>query len=637
MLFSSMDGLLFKPQMMADVNGNSKMMNAELEVKKLQELVRKLERQNEQLRTRANAANNCTSSVRLLAAPASACPAGPAGPDTGSFHTGNYCISPSYSPSFGLSDEHYPYFHPQSVTGADEEDEDATVMDEVEKLDLHALLSIDGESEYSWLYVSPKAKLFSHALLSPLQWCRHVLDNPKPEVELAKRSLCYKLDQAKRWRGVLSSCVSSSVLYSPLDGVSSLSSCSKPFTKPALTEQTEGLHMDYIYGFMCIRSAHFASGHRFYIADPPSPNQQKPLTGRNCLSLTERSPTFLYHTATQSNSHRQRPLSPQSSIDSELSASELEEDSVSMSYKLQDMTDVEVMARLQEESLRQEYASTTATATRRSASFSIHTAARRSMRSEAELEEEEEYDQLSVPQPRLFRTASMQRSTSHTQNLSSMKDCRRSPSTPQYLNSLSFQQLHVANNSSPTAEAQSYRANTDKLRRSMPNLLRAPSIPSVINVPNVSAPTGHIATTSSLSLLRNSQSFDSHNALAKIQSAIPSPGQLQQRVQSVGNFSMAARPPLKATAYVSPTIQSSNTMASSASLSCISSSSIPLPSKPSTPSSSRSALPRPASFVGTNGASRSKIGQPVRSLLTPPKSVSALSALRDGSWRDGCY
>ncbi|KAK7153735.1 hypothetical protein R3I94_007183 [Phoxinus phoxinus] len=551
-----MDGLFFNPQMMADVNGNSKMMNAELEVKKLQELVRKLERQNEQLRTRANAANNCTSSARGLPAPASACPAAPAGPDTG-----NHCASPSYSPSF----EHYPYFHPQSVTGADEDD--ATVLDEVEILDLHVVLPIDGESDYSWLYVSSKAKLFPHVLLSPLQWCRHVLDNPRPEVELAKRSLCYKLDQ-----------------------------------------------------------------------DPPSPNHQKSLMGRNCLSLTERSPTFLYHTATHSNSHQQRPLSPQSSIDSELSASELEEDSISMSYKIQDMTDVEVMARLQEESLRQEYATTAATATRRSASFSMHAGARRSMRSEAELEEEEEYDQLSAPQPRLFRTASMQRSVSHSQNLSSMKDCRRSPTTPQYLNSLSYQQLHMPNHSSSTAEPQSYRANTDKLRRSMPNLIRAPSTPSVIGVPNVSAPTGHIATSSSsFSLLRNSQSFDSHSVLTKIQSAIPPPGQLQQRVQSVGNFSLTSQPPLKATAYVSPTIQSSTTMPSSVSLNCLSSSNIPHPSKPSTPSSSRSALPRPASFVGTSGAIRSKIGQPVRSFLTPPKSVSALSALRDGSWRDGCY
>ncbi|XP_051564971.1 SLAIN motif-containing protein 1-like isoform X2 [Myxocyprinus asiaticus] len=569
--YSSMDGLLFNPQMMADVNGNSKIMSAELEVKKLKELVRKLERQNEQLRTRANATNNCTSSARLLSSPSSACFGGPAGPDASPFYTGNYCVSPRIptlpcSPSFGLctSDEHYPYFHPQSVNDVDVDD--GTVLDELEILDLNVVLPVDGDSDYNWLYVSPKAKLFPHLLFSPLQWCRHVLDNPRPEVELAKRSLCYKLDQ-----------------------------------------------------------------------DPSSPNQHQSLTGRNCSSLTERSPTFLYHTAQHSNSHRPQPVSPQSSIDSELSISELEDDSISMSYKLQDMTDVEVMARLQEESLRQEYATTAATATRRSASFSVHTGVRRGIRSEAELEEEEEYDQLSAPQPRLFRTASMQRSVSHSQNLSSAKDCRLSPSTPQYLNSLSYQQLHIPNHS--TAEPQSYRANTDKLRRSMPNLIRAPSIPSVLNVPNFSAPTGHIATSSSsLSLLRNSQSFDSHSGLTKIQSAIPSPGQLQQRVQSVGSFSVTTRPTLKATAYVSPTIQSATTMPSSVSLNCIPSSSIPLPSKPSTPSSmSRSALPRPASFVGTSGASRSKIAQPVRSLLTPPKSVSALSALRDGSWRDGCY
>lgn len=89
------------------------------------------------------------------------------------------------------------------------------------------------------------------------------------------------------------------------------------------------------------------------------------------------------------------------------------------------------------------------------------------MRSEAELEEEEEeeegeeYDQLSAPQPRLFRTSSMQRSTSHSQSLSSMKECRHSPSTPQYLNSLSYQQLHMPNLSSSAAtETQSYRAST---------------------------------------------------------------------------------------------------------------------------------------------------------------------------------
>lgn len=47
---------------------------------------------------------------------------------------------------------------------------------------------------------------------------------------------------------------------------------------------------------------------------------------------------------------RHAPITPQSSLDSEVGVSELEDDSISMSYKLQDMTDVEVMARLQEES-----------------------------------------------------------------------------------------------------------------------------------------------------------------------------------------------------------------------------------------------------------------------------------------------
>ncbi|XP_030643073.1 SLAIN motif-containing protein 1a isoform X2 [Chanos chanos] len=173
----------------------------------------------------------------------------------------------------------------------------------------------------------------------------------------------------------------------------------------------------------------------------------------------------------------------------------------------------------------------------------------------------------------------------------------------------------------------------NKLRRSMPNLIRAPSMSSVPSVPTGAGPVSHIGSPTSL---RNSQSFDSSNGLSRLQSAIPSPGQLQQRVQSVGNFSMATRPPLKATAYVSPTVQGSTTVPTSVSLHSITSSSIPLPNKPSFPTN-RSSLPRPASFIGTGITPRSKVAQPTRSLLTPPKSVSSLSTLRDGSWKDGCY
>lgn len=50
---------------------------------------------------------------------------------------------------------------------------------------------------FSRLYVSPKAKLQSKNIISPLQWCRQVLDHPGPEVELAKMTFCHRLDQGR--------------------------------------------------------------------------------------------------------------------------------------------------------------------------------------------------------------------------------------------------------------------------------------------------------------------------------------------------------------------------------------------------------------------------------------------------------
>lgn len=83
--------------------------------------------------------------------------------------------------------------------------------------------------------------------------------------------------------------------------------------------------------------------------------------------------------------------------------------------------------------LRQDYASTSATVSRRSSSFSMHSLRRSEMDLEEEDEEDEGYDQLPPPQPRLFRTGSMQRGgLPHSHTFSSIRDCKRNASTSQF-------------------------------------------------------------------------------------------------------------------------------------------------------------------------------------------------------------
>ncbi|XP_035994985.1 SLAIN motif-containing protein 1a isoform X3 [Fundulus heteroclitus] len=563
-------------QRMADINGNNKIANAELEVLKLQELVRKLEKQNEQLRSRANnAANNCSVGPHLQSPLPCAHGAAPCLADgfsrkydvTSPTRTHRCFSPPPRAAAAAAAEEVFAYFQPSSAS-PDAAEGSATVLDEVDVLDLNAVLPV-GEPD-SWLYVNPRAKPPSKGMLSPLQWCRQVLDHPGPEVELAKMTLCHRLDQARRWRGL-----SSVRPYSCIEGLSTLSCPVLPYTKPAALTEARGPLP--------------SSG--------PSVVQPAPPPRASC-SLSDRAPTFLSNSALHHAGRRHAAITPQSSVDSDVGVSELEEDSISMSYKLQDMTDVEVMARLQEESLRQDYASTSATAGRRSSSFSLHTLRRCEVDLEEEDEEEEDeegYDQLPPPQPRLFRTSSMQRgSMPHSHTFSSFRDCRRSSASPQFpLSGLSA----------------------------------------------LSGSSGLIA--------------DTHAAYRG--STVPSPSQLSQRVHSVGNFSSTPRQQLKATAYVSPTVQQGPTSASlsaSASLSSIpSGTALPQPLKAGASllphalkgganqsAAPRSSLPRPASLAGLSGLPRaSKIMQPTRSLLAAPKSLAALSALRDGSWKDGCY
>ncbi|CAM4377768.1 SLAIN motif-containing protein 1 isoform X1 [Lepidochelys kempii] len=598
-----MEAAWLQPPAMAEVQaagpGAGSVVSAELEVKKLQELVRKLEKQNEQLRSRAAAAAAAVppapASPHLLLlpppAPAFGSPAAAGLAPSGG--PGALCM-PSPAPTLLCTaslgpPEPFVYFKPAlaslaAAAGGGHEAGSipaagtATVLDEVEVLDLE-----DGDcsqDEDTWLYVSPtKTLTLQEKSLSPLQWCRHILDHPTPEIEAAKRSLCFRLEQASRWRSLFSTPVSLAFPYSP---VARLTPYSNGFNTPSFSKTS------------------------------------------NKAILTPERPGYI---------SRSSPLSPQSSIDSELSASELEDDSISMGYKLQDLTDVQIMARLQEESLRQDYASTSASVSRHSSTISLHSG-KKGTSSDQEydrysLEDEEEFDHLPPPQPRLTRCSPFQRGIPHSQTFSSIRECRRSP-TSQYFPPNNYQQQYYSPQAQ-TPEQQPNRINGDKLRRSMPNLARMPSTPTINN--NASSPVS----------VRNSQSFDSSlhgagNGISRIQSCIPSPGQLQHRVHSVGHFPVSVRQPLKATAYVSPTVQGSNSIPLSSTLQLYSNSGIPMPNKTANPGTvGRSALPRPSLALSGSSIPRSKIAQPVRSFLQPPKPLSSLSTLRDGNWRDGCY
>ncbi|XP_011604721.2 SLAIN motif-containing protein 1-like isoform X2 [Takifugu rubripes] len=521
-----------------DLKNNS--LNTEVEVKKLQDLVRKLERQNEQLRSRA----------------------------------GPYALPATGGCRLSSPEETIPYFL------AHTDESEMSILDELELLDLSSLSCLD-ESEETWLYTSSKSP---DNKITPLQWCRQVLDQPRSEVSTIAGPITLRQEPAALGRGSFCS-------PSPCSPGPALlrTSCSTP-------QASEKLHAPPL------------------LCSPRHPTLQHSLSPvrRELLpSPARRTPTMIPHNS-KGGSVSSGPLSPQLSVDCGLGSSDID-DSMVQGYKLQDLMDVQVMARLQEESLRRDLVRSSF-AGRHSRSFGFQSSFLSGGSGLEEGDEDKDHGLL-LQRPRLLATL-----LPHSQTFNSIRDFRpRSPTCPHSASSAQLfrsggsacQDQALGQRLNPglgsgirlgTAGLQDFRPGLDALRRSMPNLVRVPSTPCVPSLTHLGA--AHCC-------LRNSQSFDSSAGLLRRPSSIL----LQNRVHSVDNVASLSSQLSKATAYVSPTIKGSSSSA------------------PSTP---RSSLPRPASSAGTSPTPRNIVNQSASkqqpiSFMTPPKT------LRDTSRRERCY
>ncbi|XP_031713779.1 SLAIN motif-containing protein-like isoform X2 [Anarrhichthys ocellatus] len=395
----------------------------------------------------------------------------------------------------------------ESDSGADQ-----TALDEVDVLDLEDECA-DVEDEDSWLYVSPKKQVDNQGPESPLKWCRQALDQRSPETELACRTLISRLDQS----------------------------------------------------FPTVRSA----------------------------------------------------LSSQSSIDSELSTSD---DSISMGYKLQDLTDVQIMARLQEESLRQDFASSSASASRRSSTASLQSLRRGGTYSDQEFDsyslEDEEDEFCSMPQRRHRFTPSplgsprcLSPSTSnHGQEYSSRLGAPRTRAPRRSLQG-------------PSAELIQFAKSEEELRHSMPNLAPRTSLRSLEAVRN------------SRSMEANLQS--SGNRMSHLTHS-PSTGMASSRLRGSGQSPLSLRTPVKA---VTPVGSMAAGRQPSRGLPVVQASSAGGGRRVQSLGSANGGAYIPGR--GSTGAGRAAVGRgqaSTRSKLSqPPRRSFGMTKMSDESWKDGCY
>lgn len=545
----------------AEVQGQD-LAGVELEeVRKLQELVRRLEVQNETLRSRGTKLNRDFALTLPQDSGDEMSPlpvvnrideeddeeedTGPCGGFLTLSCSGLVRQGQSQTPDSPSQESYESETLAESDSGVDQ-----TALDEVDVLDLEDETA-DVEEEDSWLYVSPKKQVADAGPESPLKWCRQVLDHRSPDTEVACRTLINRLDQSTRWRSMYSS--PSAETGSAGSGLIS-PGCHKSTNKSLLTSGNSGTSM---------------------------------------------------HSA----------LSSQSSIDSELSTSD---DSISMGYKLQDLTDVQIMARLQEESLRQDYASSSASASRRSSTASLQSLRRCGNYSDQEfdsysLEDEDEFCSLPprrhrfTPSPLGSPRCQSPSTSNHSQEFSARLGASRTRTPRRSLQG-------------PSAELIKFAKSEEELRHSMPNLAPRTSLRSLEAVRN------------SRSMEANLQS--SGNRMSHLTNP-PSTGMTNSRIRSNGQSPLSLRTPIKAVGPVSnhisrglPVIQGPPTGSGHRVQSPCSGNGSPYVPGRTSIGTTRSTLGRGQN--STSASSRSKLSQ-------PPRRSLGVTKISDESWKDGCY
>ncbi|KAF3838169.1 hypothetical protein F7725_009937 [Dissostichus mawsoni] len=393
---------------------------------------------------------------------------------------------------------------------------DQTALDEVDVLDLEDECA-EEDNEDSWLYVSPKKQVAGSE--STLKWCRQALDHRSPETEIACRTLINRLDQTTRWRNMYSS---------PAEAGSAGSGLISP-----------GYHKS---------------------------------TNKSLLTCGSSGVPTTMHSA----------LSSQSSIDS----------------------------------LRQDYASCSATASRRSSTTSLHSLRRGGTYSDQEFDsyslEDEEDEFCSMPQRRHRFTPSplgsprcLSPSTSnHGQEYSSRLGAPRTRTPRRSLQG-------------PSAELLKFAKSEEELRHSMPNLAPRTSLRSLEAVRN------------SRSMEANLQS--SGNRMSHLTHS-PSTGMASSRLHGNGQSPLSLRTPVKAVPQMAAGHSSRG-----------------LPVVQAAPAGGGRRVQSVGSANGgaytpgraSTGAGRAAAGRgqaPTRSKLSqPPRRSFGMTKMSDESWKDGCY